>query len=121
MINFEKQKRYVLSILNKIKNFFNSLELSDLLVGFVRVHRWTIFILIFLASLWVLLMVTNVRNINSLLVEIRALEKKSKQIENQNERYIYEIVKLQSAERIIKIAEEQLNMEQSPKAPDILK
>jgi len=110
-----------LSILSKIKEFYNSLELSELLIEFVRGHRWTIFIFIFFASLWVLLLVTNVRNINALLVDIRALEKKAKILENQNERYIYEIVKLQSAERIIQIAEEQLNMEQSPKAPDILK
>lgn len=110
-----------MSILSKIKNFYISLELSEILVEFVRANRWTIFIFIFFASLWVLLLVTNVRNINSLLVDIRTLEKQSKELQNMNERYMYEIVKLQSAERIIQIAEEQLNMEQSPKAPDILK
>lgn len=110
-----------MSFISKIKDFFKSLELSNILVEFVRVHRWTIFILIFLISIWFILLVSNVRNINAVLVDIRNLEKQSKELQNVNERYMYEIVKLQSAERIIKIAEEQLNMEQSPKAPDILK
>lgn len=110
-----------MSFISKIKDFFKSLELSNILVEFVRIHRWTIFILIFLISIWFILLVSNVRNINAVLVDIRNLEKQSKELQNINERYMYEIVKLQSAERIIKIAEEQLNMEQSPKAPDILK
>ncbi|MDT3740594.1 MAG: hypothetical protein RO257_13965 [Candidatus Kapabacteria bacterium] len=110
-----------MSILNKVKEFYKSLEISDLLIEWVRANRWSIFIVIILVALWGLLLVSNVRNINTLLVDIRNLEKQSRQIENLNERYMYEIVKLQSAERIIKIAEEELNMEQSPKAPDILK
>ncbi|MBX3043814.1 MAG: cell division protein FtsL [Candidatus Kapabacteria bacterium] len=110
-----------MSILNKIRQFIISLELSELLIEFVRIYRWIIFIVIFVASLWVLLLVTNVRNINSLLSDIRQLEKESGRLENLNERYLYEIVKLQSADRIIHLAEEQLNMEQSQKAPDILK
>lgn len=105
----------------KLKEFFESLSISDLLVEWVRAKRWTLFVVIILVSLWGLVLILNVRNINTLLVEIRFLEKKSRRIENLNERYIYETVKLQTAERIIKIAEEELNMEQSPKAPDILK
>lgn len=110
-----------MSFLNYIKEFYNSLEISDKLIDWVRVNRWAIFVVIFFIAMWGLLLVSNVRNVNTLIVEIRQLEKQSKLIENQNERYLYEIVNLQSAERIIKIAEEQLYMEQSPKAPDILK
>jgi cell division protein FtsL len=84
-------------------------------------HRWSLFVLIIFISVWGLVLVLNVRNVDTLLVEIRVLEKQSRDLENLNERYIYEIVNLQSAERIIKIAEEQLYMEQSQKAPDILK
>ncbi len=91
------------------------------MVEFVRNHRWLIVVLVALASIWFLLLVTNVRSVNKLLVDIRQLEAQSQKLDNINERYLYEIVKLQSAERIIQIAEEQLNMEQSPKAPDILK
>jgi cell division protein FtsL len=109
------------SLVSNFRQFIESLAISDKMVEFVRNHRWLIVVLVALASIWFLLLVTNVRSVNKLLVDIRQLEAQSQKLDNINERYLYEIVKLQSAERIIQIAEEQLNMEQSPKAPDILK
>ncbi|MDX9791175.1 MAG: hypothetical protein WC313_06730 [Candidatus Kapaibacterium sp.] len=110
-----------MSLVSNFRQFIESLAISDKMVEFVRNHRWLIVVLVALASIWFLLLVTNVRSVNKLLVDIRQLEAQSQKLDNINERYLYEIVKLQSAERIIQIAEEQLNMEQSPKAPDILK
>ncbi len=110
-----------MSIFNYFKEFNKSLDLSDKFIEWIRKNRWGLMLTIVIISAWGLVLVLNVRNVDTILVEIRELEKESRDIENLNERYLYEIVNLQSAERIIKIAEEQLNMEQSQKAPDILK
>ncbi|GAB1371507.1 hypothetical protein MASR1M45_15690 [Candidatus Kapaibacterium sp.] len=110
-----------MSKVNHIKEFFQSLSLSDALLDWVRAYRFVLLFVILGSALWFLIMIVNVRNINSLIGEIRELEKSSRKLDNINERYMYDIVNLQTAERIIKIAEEQLYMEQSQKAPDILK
>jgi cell division protein FtsL len=96
------------------ENFLNAKE-------WVRVNRWFLFILIIIASISMIMIVSNVRGINLLLVEIHSLEKKELEVRNVNERLVSQIIALESAERIISIAEQNIGMIRSEIAPKVLK
>ena len=64
--------------------------------------------------------VYNVISINRLAEEIRHLEKQEKRVEFRKRMFEAEVIKLQSAERICKIAEEKLHMVKSEEFPTIL-
>lgn len=64
--------------------------------------------------------VNNVLAINKIAEEIRNLEKQEKRIEFRKRLVEAEVIKLQSAERICKLAEEKLNMIKSDAFPLII-
>ena len=89
----------------------------EFLKNWLNLNRWAIFLFIILISLSAILYVKNVRALTNQLKEIRQLEKMEKSLSNGNKIINSRIKQLESPERIIKIAEEKLNMEISLKAP----
>ncbi len=87
----------------------------------VRLNRWMLFFFIVVAALALILIVSNVRNINNLLTEIRQLEKTEKEIKNYNLRLNAQIIQLEAPDRIIPIAETNLQMSIPTSAPKELK
>ncbi len=83
----------------------------------VRLNRWLLFVLIVIAAAALVLIVSNVRNINELLSDLRHLEKTEKEIKNVNLRLSAQIIQLESSDRIIPIAENYLMMTIPESAP----
>jgi len=85
-----------------------------------RINRWSIFgVLCSLAALTIGY-VNNVMKIDELLADIQVLNKKYEMLENNNEILKTNINQYQSAERIIKIARDELGMVKSVKIPDVV-
>lgn len=74
----------------------------------------------FFVSLFLILLVINVRNVNQMLVEKRLMEKNLEKIKNQNAQLYSKIIYLESAQRIIPYAENNLNMILPNDAPKII-
>ncbi len=87
----------------------------------VRLNRWLLFFFIVVSAAALVLIVSNVRNINELLSDLRKLEKTEKEIKNVNLRLNAQIIQLESPERIIPIAENYLMMTIPETAPLELK
>lgn len=92
-----------------------NIELSQ-----TKLNRWVVFILIFFLAAMTIVYVDNVVKINSLLKEIYQLEQKSDALRIENELLKTEINILQSPERIIKIAQEELGMKKPTSPPEHL-
>jgi cell division protein FtsL len=84
---------------------------------YIRRNRWFIFFLIILLSIFAIIMVNNVRAVNTLMRQSRALELQLKDYENENKLLIKKLQDLQAPERINKIAIEKLEMVKPDKAP----
>lgn len=87
----------------------------------VRDNRWILFIGLLAAAIATVILVINVRSMNELLVEKQKLSKNLEEIEVYNKELSAKIIELESADRIIPMAETQLNMKQPDHAPKILK
>lgn len=117
-------------MLSFINNKFKTKELSELvsdkevqsaMKSWLSLNRWSVFLFLILISGLMIFYVSNVLAINKLAEDIRVLEKKEKRIEYRKRMIEAEVIELQSAERICKIAEEKLNMVKSDEFPHILK
>ncbi len=86
----------------------------------VRDNRWLVLVFIIVAAASSLLFVSNVRNINALLIENRELEKEVSVLRDMNKRLQSETIYLQSADRIIKFATEELDMVPPDVAPEVI-
>ena len=83
-------------------------------------NRWSIFGLVAIAAIITVLYIYNVTRINNLLSEIRELEHNHEIIKNSNDLLKVQIIKLQSADRIIPIAQNRLGMIKSTVIPEII-
>jgi cell division protein FtsL len=81
------------------------------LLNWILSKRWFLFILLITSAIFLILLVNNVRRVNSIMVENRIIEADIYEIENINARLYSKIVELESAERIIPYAETHLQME----------
>lgn len=86
----------------------------------VRVNRWLLFLLIFAASIMTVVYIKNVREVNNLVVDVRRYEKEKIDLINENKLLRTQLLKLESPERIIPIAEEKLNMHRPGSSPIII-
>jgi len=107
----------IINILKKILDQKYSItELSKWILS----RRWILLFYMFFVSLFLILLVINVRNVNHMLEEKRLMEKKLEKIKNQNAQLYSKIVYLESAQRIIPCAENNLNMILPNDAPKII-
>lgn len=105
---------------NDLSDLLNDKEVQKVAKSWISLNRWSIFLFLLITSAIMVFYVYNVISINKLAEEIRILEKKEKRVEFRKRMVEAEVIKLQSAERICKIAEEKLNMVKSEKFPIIL-
>jgi cell division protein FtsL len=87
----------------------------------MKLTRWSVLGLVLVGAVLAIFSVNNVVTINNLLTEKQELKKQHKKIVNKNKILQSSVNELQSAERITKIAREELGMINSKKAPQILK
>jgi cell division protein FtsL len=85
-----------------------------------KLSRWNVFGIIFVSALLMILYVGNVIAIDSILEEIQNLNKQRESIRNGNELLQTEIIKLESADRIIPLAEKELGMAKPSEAPEVI-
>ena len=85
-----------------------------------RVNRWKLFGLLLLSSTLMLLYVSNVLYVDSQLEEMQSMKKIYNSMKNGNELLKTEIIKLESADRIIPYAEKELGMLKPDKPPKVL-
>jgi hypothetical protein len=85
-----------------------------------RINRWKLFGLILLTATLMLLYVSNVLYVDSQLEEMQVMKKLFNSYRNGNELLITEIIKFESADRIIPLAEKELGMIKPEKPPQVL-
>lgn len=121
-----------MGLINSIKSKFSSKsdEISELLndddvkeafSSFIKINRWSVFLFLIMIAASMAAYVGNVLAVNNLYKEIRVLEDRKKRILNTNNVLEARVIELQSAKRIIPIAEENLNMIKAGKPPRKIK
>lgn len=103
------------------KSNYNFDTIIENTLVWTRKNRWKLILLIFSFSLFTIVMVSNVRTINSQLADLRKLEHQYNNLTNNNKVLMMEISRLESPERIIKLAEEDLKMITNNEIPYIIK
>jgi cell division protein FtsL len=83
-------------------------------------NRWSIFALVFVSAVSTVLYVSNVIAVKKLLVETEDLNRKIDSLRTVNESLRTETYRLQSSERITRVATERLGLIPPPKAPTVL-
>jgi len=96
------------------------MKLSSQIAEWIRDNRWMVLVFIIVAAASSVVFVSNVRNINALLIENRDLEKQANVLRDRNKRLQSETIHLQSPERIINFATEKLDMVAPDVAPEII-
>jgi len=116
------------NLISKIRKIFikNKTDLSELLTdeefksflkGWFNLNRWALFLYIIFITTSMAFYVNNVISINNLLKDIKNLELDYSELENKNKILISKVIELQEADRICRIAENNLNMIKNNKAP----
>ena len=85
-----------------------------------RISRWKLFGLILFTSILMVMYVSNVLYVDSQLEEMQSMKKLYNSIKNGNELLKTEIIKLESADRIIPLAEKELGMLKPEVPPKVL-
>jgi len=84
-------------------------------------NRWSIFILLFVSAVATVLYVSNVIQVNRLLRERESLQHSLDSLHTVNQSVRTEVHRLQSSERITRIASQKLGMTPPTKAPRVLR
>lgn len=83
-------------------------------------NRWSVFVLLFVSAGFTILYVSNVITVRKLLERKQLLERSLDSIKTVNKTLETETYRLQSAERITRLAQERLRLMPPPKAPIVL-
>lgn len=116
IINLNLSYKYTIFLNN---NQINK-KMFEKIIEFIKIHRFKVILLVIVSSILTLLYVDNTIKINALLEEISKNEKRNQEIKTENEILKSDIIKLQSAERIIHISEEKFGLKKTTKAPKII-
>lgn len=101
----------------KLSEILSDEELKDLSREWLKINRWSVFLFLIVSSFAMVAYVQNVYKSIKLSDKIIELEKEERKLDNQIRKVESQIIKMQSAERISKIAEDQLGMIKSEKKP----
>lgn len=118
---FNSIKELFSSRKEKISDILSDQELKELSREWLSINRWSVFIFLVLSSIAMIIYVQNVYKSIKLSDQILQLEKTERRLDNQIRKLESQIIQLQSADRITKIAEENLGMIKSEKKPITLK
>lgn len=105
---------------NELRKILGDEQVQNALKSWTKLNRWSVFLFLLITSGLMILYVNNVLSINELAEDIRNLEKQEKRIEFRKRLVESEVIKLQSAERICKIAVEKLKMIKSDAFPLVI-
>ncbi len=114
LLRGEKHKKVDKNSVN-IKN--NKSQIVLFFKSWLNLNRWVIVLYLVIIAAAGVLYVGNVNDTTELLREIRTLERKIDDLENKRKMADSRVKRLQSPERIIRIATENLNMTLSDEAP----
>lgn len=92
-------------------------QISSFFKNWFNLNRWVVILYLSVIATAAVLYVGNVNDTTELLSEIRKLEREIDDLENKRKIIDSKVKRLQSPERIIKIATENLNMKLSDEAP----
>jgi len=93
---------------------------SNFFKNWLNLNRWVIILYLMIIAAAAVLYVGNVNDTTELLTEIRSYERGIDDLGNKKKMAEAKLKRLQSPDRIIKIAEEKLNMKLADEAPIIL-
>ncbi|MFP4369866.1 MAG: hypothetical protein ACLFR2_09820 [Candidatus Kapaibacterium sp.] len=93
---------------------------KEFLYDKIKQNRWAVFIIILMSAAATVFYIDNVFEVNRLMREIRVMEKKQKQLSYYNDILRTRVIRLESAERIIPVAEDRLGMKKNDKTPVII-
>ncbi len=111
---------------NFLRKFADKISLFDYIPrlseirNYIVNNRWKSLGIILLAALLTIFYVDNVFQINSLHNEIRKLSQEKEIMRMDRDRSRAEIIRLRSADRIIPLAKQKLNMTEPESAPEII-
>ncbi len=105
---------------NELSQILSDSDVQNAFKSWTKLNRWSVFLFLLITSGLMIFYVNNVLSINKIAEDIRNLEKQEKRIEFRKRLVESEVIKLQSAERICKLAEEKLNMIKSDAFPLII-
>ena len=83
-------------------------------------NRWSVFVLLFVSAGFTILYVSNVISVRKLLERKQMLERSMDSLKTVNKTLETETYRLQSADRITRLAQERLHLMPPPKAPVVL-
>ncbi len=83
-------------------------------------NRWSVFFLLFVSAGFTILYVSNVISVRKLLERKQMLERSLDSVKTVNKTLETETYRLQSAERITRLAQERLHLMPPPKAPVVI-
>lgn len=92
-------------------------QIGSFFKNWLNLNRWIVVLYLVVIATSGVLYVGNVNDTTILLTEIRKLEKNIDNLENRRKIIDSKVKRLQSPERIIRIATESLNMKLSDEAP----
>lgn len=95
-------------------------EVSNFVKSWLNLNRWVVILYLMIIAAAAVIYVGNVNDTTLLLTEIRSYERGIDDLENEKKMAQSKLKRLQSPDRIIKIATEKLNMQLSEEAPIIL-
>ena len=98
----------------------NKSQITAFFKNWLNLNRWVIVLYLIVIAAAGVFYVGNVNDTTQLLSEIRGLEKKIDDLNNKRKIADGRVKRLQSPERIIRIAEEKLNMSLSDEAPLVI-
>jgi cell division protein FtsL len=90
------------------------------IIEWIKINRFKVFGIVAISAILLISYVDNTVKINTLLNEIQQKETEIRNIKAKNEILNSEIIELESAERITKIAEEKLGLSKPIKIPIII-
>jgi len=85
-----------------------------------KLSRWAVFGFVAISALLMVLYVDNVKRVDIILKELQEIKLKKEHLKNENEMLKTRLNYLQSPERIMRIAEENMGMIKIDSAPEIL-
>lgn len=104
----------------KLRKTLTSEEMQELGGIFLSINRWSVFLFLLICATMMIFYVGNVSETVTLSNEILKLQKENRILDNRLKVLNSEIIELRSAERICRIAEENLEMIKPDEAPILI-
>ena len=92
----------------------------DISTGVKRPKRWLLLAIIMISSALTVIYIYNARKVDELMIDIRKYDKQIVEMREGNDYLNYRMKQLMSADRIIPLASEKLNMSAAKEKPKVI-